>query len=1136
MLGESGVFRRIRVSRGLPCVWRSVLLVLVVTLGAASPGHAQSGTDGAIHGVVVDGRGALVPWTHVHLQHAATGMTLDSMAGGDGAFLLAGVPVGEYEVTFEAAGFASLRMDRVSVEVGSVREISPHLQAGAVAIAVTVNAQEGNSGVDQIGSATSGVIAPFEIERLPVDGRRWQTFALLTPAANPDPSGSSLVSFRGVAVTQNSSTVDGASGDQSYGAVPQGSGTEDGREAEDEAQGEFSSPSGRQLSSSASHGRHAGAAYTFSQEAVREFRVSGQNYSALYGHAAGAAISTVSKSGSNEVHGSGFYVVRDSAWAATNPFALATHYNNGSVASGLVKPPDLRQQFGGSLGGPVIHDHLFLFYTFDAQRRSFPAVSSPGYAAFYALTPTQLALLGNRGVRSDQVVSALNYLDSLTGKIPRRSDQTINFAKADWQASQRDSFSLEYNRARSNAPAGTRVSPVVDHGLASVGNGFVDVDAAVARWVWTRRTMSHAVMASWSHDLQYETAPKPLPQEAAIAAGGYAPRVAIGPQGFIFGTATSLGRKAYPDEGREELGDLLEWTHGHHLLQLGADVSFVQDTIDALYNVQGSFHYDSGILHGRAGGLVDWITDYTFSTKSYPNGGCPSIYSAVHDFCFRTFSQSYGNPTVSFGTQEWAGFLEESWSARPGLSLHAGVRYEYELLPLPQQPNPALDAVFGRVAATSSFPEDRNNFGPRVGLAWEPFGNGLGLVRLGYGLFYGRLPGATIRSALINTSLPTSASYLRILPTTITACPQVANQGFGYVCTFTSQPPAAVAETSTSTVFDRRFRLPAVQQANLTLERRIPHGPTASASYLLNLDRQLPNSVDINIAPAETTHIFQIRGGTGHAGLRDGQTFVVPFYTQRIDPSFGPVTDIVSNANASYNALVLEARQRSLHGIEFRVSFTWSKALDFGQSGGATPRTNGQFDPFNIRYDHGLSSLNYPHKMLASAVWEPVLGTERRWLRRAANGWMLAPLLVETSGHNYTYEIFSGSRLPGGHTSINGSGGARYLPTIGRNTLRLPDTVNVDLRLTRTARLGERVLLRANAEAFNLANHVNYSAVTQRAFLRSIPVNGVTPLIFQDAATVATEGLNLLPFGSYTAAATVHAQQRRLQLGVRLEF
>ncbi len=102
--------------------------------------------------------------------------------------------------------------------------------------------------------------------------------------------------------------------------------------------------------------------------------------------------------------------------------------------------------------------------------------------------------------------------------------------------------------------------------------------------------------------------------------------------------------------------------------------------------------------------------------------------------------------------------MQDEWRVRPGLTVNAGLRYEYELLPLPQQPNPALDAAFGQTGATSVFPEDRNNFGPRVGVAWEPFGSGRGMVRVGYGLYYGRLPGATMRSALVNTALPSSTT------------------------------------------------------------------------------------------------------------------------------------------------------------------------------------------------------------------------------------------------------------------------------------------------------------------------------------------------------------------------------------------
>ena len=139
----------------------------------------------------------------------------------------------------------------------------------------------------------------------------------------------------------------------------------------------------------------------------------------------------------------------------------------------------------------------------------------------------------------------------------------------------------------------------------------------------------------------------------------------------------------------------------------------------------------------------------------------------------------------------------------------------------------------------------------------------------------------------------------------------------------------------------------------------------------MNLDRQLPNSVDINIAPSTATKTFQIVGGTGAPGVRDGETFAVPFYTQRVSTDYGPVTDVVSNADASYNALVIEARRRARRGLEFRASWTWAKAIDDGQSVGAAPRTNAQFDPFTLQYDKGLSRLNFPHKIVASAVWEP---------------------------------------------------------------------------------------------------------------------------------------------------------------------
>jgi len=1101
----------------------------------------QTAVDGAISGFVVDASGAALSGAVVLVQNVANGTANRATTEGKGEFLVAHLPAGEYRVVVQYALFAQLTLQPVIVEVGGVTSVEARLLVGGVATSVTVRAEPNppvSVSVDDLSSAAvASVVTPNEIERLPVNGRRWQTFALLTPSANADPEGDGLLSFRGVASTQNRSRIDGGDDDQSFGSVPRGTGIESGEEIEDAAEvGASSRINIGSASGGGGYGRHSGMAYTFSQEAVREFRVSGQNYSALYGHAAGGIITTVSKSGTNDLHGTGFYLLRSSALGATNPFSIATSYVDGVTTTTMVKPHDLRQQFGGTIGGPLVQGKLFYFYAYDQQARDFPAISTPGDPNFFALTPTQTALLSNRGVTPAKVNSALTYLESLTGTIARRQDQTINFGKVDWKPTDRHRVGVQYDRARSSSPAGVRSAPVVDVGRASLGSSYAEIDAVLGQWMWLATPrLSNELRVQYGRDFQYEQAQGPLPQEAAVGPGGSAPEVAIGPDGFTFGTSPSLGRNAYPDENKVQLVDMATWTHGRHQLQAGVDLSLVHDNIDALTNTQGAFHYDSTITSGNAGGLVDWITDYTFNVNAYPNGGCPSIVSPVHDFCFRSFTQSFGQQSVTFNTQEWAAFLQDDWRLRSGLTVNAGLRYEYEFLPLPQQPNATLDAAFGQTGATSVFPEDRNNLGPRLGVAWEPFGAGRGIVRLGYGLFYGRLPGATVRSALVDTALPSSARHVLITPSTVTNCPQVANQGFGYACAYLTTPPSAVTTTTSAMIFDRRFRLPAVQQGSMTVEHEVGAGVIASATYLMNLDRQLPNSVDINIAPATATKMFQLQGGTGAAGVTDGETFVVPVYTQRVNTDFGPVTDIVSNADATYNAMVLEARRRLRGGFEFRASWTWAKAIDYGQ-GGATPRTNAQFDPFNVLYDKGLSSLNFPHKVLASAVWEPTLASEQHWLRVAANGWTVSPLFTESSGRPYSLDIFGGTRLTGGHESINGAGGAVYLPTVGRNTLRLPDTSRLDLRVSRALRVTETVRMRGSAEIFNLANRVNYSAIMQRAFLVGMETNDGTPLIFQNAATVASEGLNVRPFGTHTAASTGQSPERQVQLGIRVEF
>ncbi len=997
--------------------------------------------------------------------------------------------------------------------------------------AAPISSTASSAAVDE--NVSSSTISEEKLEQLPTNTLEWNALALRMETANEaiegDGGSSALVSYRGFGATQNGSLIDGVSDDQSFRSGARGQA-----------------------------GGGSRAEYTFTAEAVREFRVNTHNFGAQYGNAVGGVVNTVSRSGGNELHGSGMYLLRASAMAATNPFTVATHYVDGVVTSALVKPHDLRQQAGATIGGAIRHDRLFYFYAYDQHRRNFPGVSAPLYAGFYTLSPMQTALLGNRGVSVAKINTALNYLNSLTGTVARRADQTVNFGKLDWQRTARERLSVQYNRARSSSPAGVATGPVVARGAASFGNTYLKVDAAVGRW--TRQITPHVseeLRVQVGRDFEYELAQPPLAQEPAIGPGGFAPQVSIedpsftdtseataefgSTTGFVYGTPSALGRQAYPDERRVQIVEALTWVHGRHAVTIGMDFNRVHDFVNSLANAEGSFFYDSGITGGYAGGLVDWITDYTFNVNAYPNGGCPCITASVHNFCFREFTQSFGAAAVRFNTQEWSGYVQETWRPMQHLTVNAGLRGEYELLPLPQRPNAALDMAFAGVGATSAFPEDRNNFGPRVGVAWSPPKLHGAVVRAGYGLYFGRLPGATVRSALIDTALASSTTHVRITPSTVTDCPQVTgvNQGFGYPCTFVTQPPQAVEQTTSAMLFDRRFRLPVVQQGELTLEQSMGLGIMASASYLLDMGTQLPNSVDVNIAPSNAFTEFVLQGSDGR-GVQNGATFVVPVYSERVNANFGPVTDVVSNVNAAYNAMVLEARRKTLRGLEFHASWTWAKAIDYGQNSGATPRTNAQFDPFNVRYDRGLSSLNVPHKLVLSGVWEPRFGGGRVFGRgRLANGWSVSGIFTENSGRPYSYQIFGGTRLAGGRETINGAGGATYLPTVGRNTLRMPDTVNMDLRLGRAFGLQgfhRDVTLRVFAEGFNVLNHENISAVQQRAFVLGPVTNGMTPLIFQDAAAVAAEGLNTQPFGTVTAAGTSARRERQVELGIKLEF
>jgi hypothetical protein len=1161
----------------------SCLLGIVLAAGA-SVAVAQGPVDGAIRGHITEVCG---PYPHpckaasVEIRVTSTDLATERLieADSDGNFLMLRLQPGEYELRATSRlPDKATAVTMLDIEGGDLAEVMltlgpPRVNPTAVygtRLALTL--------------ASFGT--PEQLTAIPVEANQWEDLVQLDSEANEaastsvagdtsdddqddpasraasgDGASATGLSYAGLSAMQGSLSVDGLSGQQSFRLGPRGSAT---------------------------GGARSGSSY--SQGSVRNFRMVPKNFSAQYGMVGGLAI--VSRTASSRLHGNAFVLTRESSWAATNPFSIETHYRDGVVTSAPVKPAGWLMQFGGSVGLPLskikgggsLRPHertpLSLFASLEVQLHDEKIVSTPALANFFALSPQQMALLGTRGVSRGSTDAALNYLDSLMGTTTRHAYRVQGSLRFDAAPTLRDRITLMYTGNRFNSPSGAALGQasyaVVARGTGSLGDSVVHVDVGSVRWLHSFSSrLNNEVRAQAAHDLDYQSPHLPLPQEPAIGPGGYAPQVSIAPNGFSYGTPTSLARgsngsnSAYPDELRVELADSLQWHVGRHLLMLGGDWSRIDDRIDSLSGREGAFNYDSGITNGKAGGLVDWITDYTFNVNAYPNGGCPSIAAAVHYFCFRSFTQSFGATSTEFVTHNIAGFVEDAIQVRSGLTVTLGLRYDYTLLPMPQASNPLLDADIAALnqpvhGSTGTFPEDRNNVGPRVALAWSPRtiwglparwsqkSGSMMTVHVGYGVFFSHIPGATVRAALTDTALPSTTTRVRIRPTTITLCPQVTavQQGFGYPCDYITTPPAAISQTTSAIVFASNYRVPAVQRATIAVERALGARSNVRLSYSMALADQLPGTTDLNVSPSPGVVSYVLQGGDGHKGLTSGQAFVVPLYDQRPIFGYGAITALVSNANATYHAFTAETqihgmRWNGLHSLELRGSYTFSRAIDYGPQSSATPGHDGQFDPFHNGYDKGLSNQQFPERFSGSLEYPIGVKRGAKAVRLVTEGWRVAAIAIAGSGRPYSYKVFGGPYLKAGTESINGSGGATYLPTIGRNTLHLPPQGKVDLRLSREFGVGSRYHLNAFAEAFNLTNALNISSVETRAFLVGTPAivgqpvsSGLpTPLIFQDAAAITAEGLTTtVPFGTPSSSTTGVSRERQIELGLRLQF
>jgi hypothetical protein len=1032
----------------------------LLLFGLSSVAAAQSTTTGAIGGVVTNPNKEVVPGAAVSVRNVETNKEESATTDDQGRFKVVNLQPGVYAVSINSAGFSPYSQERVVVEVGRETTLEAALSIGAVTGTVDVSAEAPVINTTQQDFSTN--INQTSINELPINGRRASSFVLLTPGAVPD-GDFGLISFRGISGLLNNSTVDGGNNNQAF----------------------FAEEAGRTRISS-----------SISQAAVREFQVNTSNYSAEYGRAAGGVVNTVTKSGTNEFHGSLFYYLRDNELGARNPRGF------NPLTGEALKPIDRRHQFGGAIGGPIVSNKLFFFFSYDQQKRDFPAIAQFSSGTFLNTINTANLTAASRGITTAQINAARDFLLSVSGETPRRQDSYLLLPKIDWVINESNTLTFTYNRLRNESPNGVQTAATITRGRSSFGDDFVNIDYGIIRLSSTfGPSLVNEARVKLGVEDNFQFSTPPLPGEPTTGPNGRSPSVAI-TGGLTFGKPNFLERTHNPLEKNYQFVDNVTFTRGNHTFKWGGDLLRTNDVLDNLFQEGGVYAYNN---------INDFIVDYTNWTTNgalRTAGRVCSTSTRLAGQCYTSnYAQGFGQPRFEFNTTDLAFYLQDDWRWSPRLTVNLGLRYEVELMPEPQIPNPSFPQ-------TNQFPTDKNNFGPRGGFAYDLTGDGKTSVRGGIGVYYGRLINSTISNAITNTGLDRGQVQFSISPSsTGTPAPPIFPNVIPTPASVANPTGASIAG-SNIVVLEPNLHLPMIIQGDFVFEREIARNTSVSASYLSSRGRFLPVFINKNIAPATQTATLTVASGEFQ-----GQSVTVPVFTSRINPAFFNITEVRGAVESAYHALVLQANRRLTRGLQFQTNYTLSRARDTGQTSVTFSATNTPTDPYNLNLDRGLTDFNIPHRFVASAVWSPDVKSDSAGVRAIFGGWTIAPIFTAQSGRPYSAGVSGRPVSAALNASITGSGGDSYFLPLGRNTFKQPRIVNLDARLSRRFRFTESTNLEVLIEGFNVFNRTHITSVNDTAF------NIV--------------GSTLVPVASFgTDAATGNSifRERQVQWALRFNF
>lgn len=1069
----------------------ALLFLLAVLLLISARAFAQTSVDGAIGGTVMDATGAILPGANVLVRNDQTNAVETVKTDSSGYFHAIHLVPGLYTVTIDIPGFESYQAKDLSVSVGLLTSVQARLAPGSKAVTITVS---GAAPLINTSTPTfSQSIGNYQLSHLPVNNYRWSSYAMLTPGVVSDANGYGLLSFRGQSTLLNNIEFDGADDNQAF----------------------FSEERGRTR-----------AGYSTAKAAIQEFQVNTSNYSVEYGFSAGGVVNAVTKSGTNQFHGEAYYYDRDSIWNAYNDF---THLSTLDSTTGQYvltpyKPTDLRRQYGFGLGGPIVKNKLFFYLAVDRYFHDFPGISVPGNSFFYQKPDATLPDAGCNASSIDQAVcnlqsnlksSGLNLtyaqaaadyntgiagLNTMLGQAPRHGSQLIYFPKLDWQINAHNHASLEFNRLNWDSPAGIQTSAGgLNYGTRSYGNDYVRDNWGIARLdSFITTNVSNQMLYQYGRDFEFEYSQQPTSYEQQTllhTASGYSnpygevpPEISIssGAGGFVFGTPIFLERAAYPDERTWQFNDTVDWQKGNHDIKFGYQMVHTYDLLKNLYNQYGTFSYSQ---------IYSYLTDYFLAQQ----GGALAA-KAMH---YSSYGQSFGAPGFDFRTIDYATFVQDEWKASPKLSLTMGLRWEYEQTPNPQIPNTNNANPAYNIAQTGEFPKDKTNIGPRIGFAYDPFGDGKTVIRGGYGLFFARLINSTIYNAIAQTGT---------LATEPDGTP-LAQLQYDYYAGTAGAPAFPQVVTNVGSAgsppnviyFNKHFRMPEVSQADLTVQHNFGRHNVVSLTWLGAWGHRLPSFVDENL-PTPVRVNYTVSDPSGEGPLANGTVVPVSYYVKaatskvllsngavatssgRPNPYYGAETDVFSGVNSNYEALVIQYEHPVSNHIQVNANYTWSHALDDGENNQVGTSNNALFDPDNLSLEYGNSNQNVPNRMVVDGVF-----TSPWYLRGPlgylTNGYELSPSIQVQNGLPYSagtngspYIVEGGSSLNYVGSGPTGSGGTARTPGLARNYARMPSTAVVDLRLAKELDLWKEAKLRFLVDAFNLFNHQNVTSINSTAY------------------------------------------------------